>query len=198
MKRRKRIGIYGGTFNPIHIGHIAIARTMVEKGIVDDVWMMISPLNPFKQASVDILPDDERLALTVKALDGEEHIHASDYEFNLPRPSYTWNTLEHLRADYPDFDFVLVIGADNWESFDRWSHSEELIANYEIVVYPRQGVDIDKSQLPASVSVVDMPLIDVSSTDIRRRIRSRRTIRGLVPTAIIDECRKKYRGACDK
>ena len=189
---RKKIGIYGGTFNPIHVGHIQIARTMTERGIVDEVWMMISPLNPFKQGSTDILPDNMRLALTEKALEGEERIVASDYEFHLQLPSYTWNTLQNLSRDYPDCDFTLVIGADNWASFDRWSHPEEIIENYKIAVYPRRGYDIDESSLPQNVTTVSMPLIDVSSTDIRQRIRKGLSVRKLLPKSIIDDCKKLY------
>ena len=189
---RKKIGIYGGTFNPIHVGHIQIARTMTERGIVDEVWMMISPLNPFKQGSTDILPDNMRLALTEKALEGEDRIVASDYEFHLPLPSYTWNTLQNLSRDYPDCDFTLVIGADNWASFDRWSHPEEIIENYKIAVYPRRDYDIDESSLPQNVTIVSMPLIDVSSTDIRQRIRKGLSVRKLLPKSIIDDCKKLY------
>ena len=190
---KKRIGIYGGTFNPIHVGHLQIASTVVERAIVDEVWLMISPLNPFKQGADDILPDDDRLRLATKALEGNDRIKASDYEFHLPIPSYTWNTLQHLKSDYADCEFVLVIGADNWTSFPLWKNYLDIIAEYEIVVYPRSGQEIDTATLPQGVTLIDMPLIDVSSTDIRERIARRRSIRRLVPPAIIDDCIQLYR-----
>jgi len=193
---KKRIGIYGGTFNPIHVGHLQIASTVIERAIVDEVWLMISPLNPFKQGADDILPDNDRLRLAMKALAGNERIKASDYEFHLPIPSYTWNTLQHLSNDYADCEFILVIGADNWTSFHLWKNYQDIIAGYEIVVYPRSGEEIDAATLPQGVTLIDMPLIDVSSTDIRERIARRRSIRRLVPPTIIDDCIGLYRRKC--
>lgn len=180
---RKKIGIYGGTFNPIHVGHIQIARTMTERGIVDEVWMMISPLNPFKQGSTDILPDNMRLALTEKALEGEERIVASDYEFHLPKPSYTWNTLQHLSCDYPDREFILLIGGDNWAHFERWRNWKDILRTYDVVVYPRDNYQ----------GTVDCPLLDVSSTQIRQRVRQGESISGMVPDSIAAMVNDYYR-----
>jgi nicotinate-nucleotide adenylyltransferase len=153
---------------------------------LDEVWLMVSPQNPLKQGSSDLLDDKLRYQLTQLALDGEEGIKASDYELHLPKPSYTWNTLEHLKADYPDYTFVLLIGGDNWQLFPRWYHAEDILANYQIVVYPRRGSEIDCDHLPDNVTVVNTKLLDISSTEIRQRIRAGKGIKRLVPKVVAD------------
>ena len=139
MGKGRTIGIYGGSFNPIHKGHIALAKQILRKAKLDEVWFMVSPLNPFKVADADLLDDHLRLQMAQKALEKESGLHACDYEFHLPRPSYTWDTLQALHHDYPDDEFVLIIGADNWLKFDRWYHSADLLKNYRIVVYAREN-----------------------------------------------------------
>ena len=166
-----RTGIFGGSFNPIHNGHISLARQLKEREGLDEVWLMVSPQNPLKQSS-DLLDDEARLEMARKALEGVEGIIASDYEMHLPRPSYTWNTLQALSRDYPEREFVLMIGGDNWDHFDRWYRSEDIKANYEIVVYTRTPGDAG--------------FIDISSTDVRQRIRQHRSIRKLVPSVVAD------------
>lgn len=187
-----RIGIYGGSFNPIHRGHIALARQILHKARLDEVWFLVSPLNPFKQASSDLLDDDLRLALTRKALDDEPQLFASDYEFSLPRPSYTWDTLQALSKDFPEHEFVLIIGADNWVAFDRWYHPDDILKNYRVVVYPREGYTIDPTTLPPTVMLVDTRLYRMSSTDIRQRIREGRPVRRLLPPSIYDDAIAAY------
>ena len=166
-----RTGIFGGSFNPIHNGHISLARQLKEREGLDEVWLMVSPQNPLKQSS-DLLDDEARLEMARKALEGVEGIIASDFEMHLPRPSYTWNTLQALSRDYPEREFVLMIGGDNWDHFDRWYRSDDIKANYEIVVYTRTPGDAG--------------FIDISSTDVRQRIRQHRSIRKLVPPAVAD------------
>ena len=170
-----RTGIFGGSFNPIHKGHISLAQQLRKRAALDEVWLMVSPQNPLKQ-SADLLDDHLRMEMARLALEGVEGIVASDYEMHLPKPSYTWNTLQALSKDYPDHEFVLMIGGDNWQLFDRWYRAEDIKANYEIVVYTR--------------TPGDPGYIDISSTDIRRRIREGRGIRRLVPKAVADYIKK--------
>ena len=164
-----KTGIFGGSFNPIHNGHISLARQLKEKAGLDEVWLMVSPLNPLKHAD-DLLSDEARLEMARRALKNEEGIIASDYEMHLPKPSYTWNTLQALSKDYPDREFVLMIGGDNWDLFDRWYRAEDIKTNYEIVVYTR--------------TPGDPGFIDISSTEIRQRIREGKSIRKLVPRVV--------------
>ena len=181
-----RTGIFGGSFNPIHNGHISLARQLKEKAGLDEVWLMVSPQNPLKQSS-DLLDDEQRMIMARLALEGVEGIVARDYEMHLPRPSYTWNTLQALSKDYPDREFVLLMGGDNWACFDRWYHHEDIQKNYRIVVYPRKGA-VDNCQ---SLSIVNCQLINISSTEIRQRIREGKSIRRMVPKAVADYIRKE-------
>lgn len=188
----RTIGIFGGSFNPIHNGHIALCKAFLEQCDIDEVWLMVSPQNPLKQ-NVELLDDDQRLALTQKALEGEERIKACDYEFHLPRPSYTWNTLHALGKDYPDHRFTLLIGGDNWACFDRWYRCEDILNNYSITVYPRTGFEIDAKLLPPNVSLIKTPLFDISSTEIRQRVASGQPISGMVPESILQEVKLLYK-----
>jgi len=180
-----RIGIFGGSFNPIHCGHIALARQLRTAARLDEVWLMVSPQNPLKQGSTELIADHLRYEMACLALQGEEGIMASDYELHLPRPSYTWNTLQHLSRDYPSRTFLLIMGGDNWAYFERWRHWKDILRHYEVVVYPRD-------QHPGTV---DVPLLNVSSTDIRQRVRTARPITGLVPDAIVPLVSKYYAAA---
>ncbi|MBR2097352.1 MAG: nicotinate (nicotinamide) nucleotide adenylyltransferase [Prevotella sp.] len=166
-----RTGLFGGSFNPIHNGHISLALQLKEQAGLEEVWLMVSPQNPLKQAG-DLLDDEQRLQMARLAVEHVAGIVVSDYEMHLPKPSYTWNTLQALSKDYSDRQFVLMIGGDNWEHFDRWYRAEDIKANYEIVVYTR--------------TPDDPGFIDISSTEIRRRIREGRGIRRLVPKAVAD------------
>ena len=187
-----RIGIFGGSFNPIHVGHIAIARELLTLARLNEVWFLVSPLNPFKKAATDLLDDDKRLLMAQWALRGETRLKASDYEFHLPKPSYTWNTLRHLKADYPDKQFVLIIGADNWLAFDRWARPDYILSHFDIAVYARPDCPIDAASLPSRVHLYNMGLFDISSTLIRSRIREGLPVVGLVPPAIETLCVRFY------
>ena len=186
---RPTIGIFGGSFNPIHNGHIQLARSLREAAGLDEVWLMVSPQNPLKQQA-DLLDDDVRLQLARQAVGSEQGIIVSDYEFHLPRPSYTWNTLQALERDFPDREFVLMIGGDNWQHFQRWYRADDIIERYPIVVYPRRDSDI--GSVPPGVKVVEADLLDISSTDIRRRVRQGKTIAGLVPDTILTAVTEYY------
>lgn len=188
LKGRKTTGIFGGSFNPIHNGHIALARQILDKGDLDEIWFMVSPQNPLKSA--DTLTDDNyRLTLVRAALEGETRLKACDYEFNMPRPSYTYDTLMALRRDYPDRDFTLIMGGDNWERFHRWYKWEEILRQFRIIIYPRQGAAIDTASLPANVRLVDTTLYNISSTEIREKISKGEDISRLVPEAVAKSIR---------
>lgn len=186
-----KTGIYGGSFNPIHNGHLAIARQMLTKAGLDEVWLMVSPQNPLKSAD-GLLDDDKRLLMARTALQGERHIAASDYEFRLPRPSYMWNTLQHLQHDFPDREFTLLIGADNWVVFHRWHRADDIIAHYPIAVYPRTGYPVSADGLPPTVRLIDTGLYDVSSTQVRQMIARGESIEVLVPESIAAMAREFY------
>ncbi len=180
----KSVGIFGGSFNPVHTGHIALAKSLGEKAGLDEVWLMVSPQNPFKKEATDLLDDLSRLEMVRKAVRDEERLKASDYEFRLPKPSYTWHTLQALIHDYPGTEFTLLIGGDNWAAFDKWYCHEQILSTCPIVVYPRQGSPVDTTHLPPGVTVVDTPLLNISSTEIRQRIREGKSIQGMVPECI--------------
>ena len=176
-------GIFGGSFNPIHNGHISLARHILKAGGLDEIWFVVSPQNPLKSADT-LADDDYRLSLVRKALEGEPSLVASDYEFHMPRPSYMYDTLMAMLRDYPDRDFVLLIGGDNWTMFNRWYRWEDILHNFRIIIYPRQGSYIDISTLPANVRLVETELYNISSTEIRDKISKGEDITHLVPEAI--------------
>lgn len=180
--QKKKVGIFGGSFNPIHTGHIALAKSLCQQAGLDEVWLMVSPMNPFKKAATDLLDDKQRLAIVQHALKDEPKLKACDFEFKLPKPSYTWHTLQALSRDFTDIDFTLLIGGDNWSAFDKWYHHEDIMSHYPIVVYPRQGSDI--GTVPTGVTIVDTPLLNISSTEIRKRIKEGKSIHGMVPENI--------------
>ena len=173
-----RIGIYGGSFNPIHKGHTQLAASIVAQGLVDELWLLVSPLNPLKSGEMSNIAEYEhRLKMAELATEGIKGVNVSDFERHLPLPSYTINTLGELQKAYPEHEFVLVIGADNWERFPRWYHADEIIEKYRILIYRRPGCEIDETSLPASVQVVETPLYDVSSTQIRESVKKGRMMR---------------------
>lgn len=190
----KHIGIFGGSFNPIHCGHVALAEEILRHTSLDEIWLMVSPHNPLKQQN-DLLDDQKRLVLAEKALQGHPHINVSDYEMHMPRPSYTWNLLEALTADFPGHTFSLIIGGDNWDLFNRWYRADDIRRKYPIIVYPRPGstmVPADDDHACCHLTVVNAPLLDVSSTAIRARIQRGESIIGMVPDSIIADVERFY------
>ncbi len=165
-----RCGIFGGSFNPIHNGHTQLAQLLTQCGWVDEVWLIVSPLNPLKQGCTSLLDDRVRLHLAQLATQGMQGVRASDFEMRLPTPSYMVRTLEALREDYPDREFLLVIGADNWLRFSQWREADEILRHHSLLVYPRRGYDVQLGSLPPNVTLVDTPLIDLSATQIRASI----------------------------
>lgn len=197
-----RIALFGGSFNPIHVGHLAIADAVVQQGLADEVWLMVSPQNPLKQQT-DLAPEEVRLRWAqIAVAEGHSGVMACDYEFHLPRPSFTYLTLRRLRADFPQHEFMLCIGADNWECFSRWREPEEILAHHHIIVYPRIGCNCaidncstskdkgfttisDSSDAESRVHMLNCPLINVSSTAIRHLLAHNESIEGLVPSSLI-------------
>lgn len=181
-KSQRKTGLFGGSFNPIHVGHVALAQEILRQTELDEIWLMVSPQNPLKQGASDLLADELRFQLAQKALAGVEGVEACDYEFHLPKPSYTWNTLQHLRHDYPDREFILVVGGDNWERFSRWYHWKDILRHHRVVVYPRDG----------QRGTIEAKLLPISSTEIRERIGRGESIDGLVPACIADDVKRLY------
>lgn len=168
--RRIRTGIFGGSFNPIHNGHVALADRILRKARLDEVWLLVTPQNPWKSQS-ELLDDNKRLEMVRLALEDHPRLVASDYEFHLPRPSYTWNTLQALSQDFPDRIFSLIVGGDNWAKFNSWYEHDKILAHHRVLVYPRRDADIDADSLPPRVRLIPMELMDISSTEVRRRIQ---------------------------
>jgi len=173
-----KVAIYGGSFNPVHFGHVGLARWVVEHTDIDEVWLMVSPNNPLK-SPCELAPASERLAGVLSAIEGIPSLRASDFEFHLPQPSYTANTLRELSKVYPQHQFSLLIGEDNWQIFDRWREHDYILQHYPILVYPRhstmhnaqctmQDAPIACHLSPATF-LQGAPYFDISSTEIRQR-----------------------------
>lgn len=181
MQTLIRTGIFGGSFNPIHIGHLALANYLCEYEELDELWFMITPHNPLKKQD-ELMPDGFRLELAKLAIKGYVKFKVSDFEFGLPQPSYTIHTLDALKEAYPEREFHLIIGADNWQLFHRWKESKRMLRENKILVYPRSGSMIIRDSLPANVKLVDAPLIEVSSTFIRNAIVEGKDVRYFLPS----------------
>lgn len=174
------IAIYGGSFNPIHSGHVNLALSLVEQGLVDRVWLLVSPQNPLKVDSADGENRNEnqptysdRLRMAKLACKGVKNVVVSAFEKHLPIPSYTINTMTELSKKYPQHQFSLIIGADNWVNFRKWYNYEEILKNYKIFVYKRPGYTISVPSIYAdNVTIVDNALYDVSSTEIRNHVKT--------------------------
>ncbi|WP_426061293.1 nicotinate (nicotinamide) nucleotide adenylyltransferase [Hymenobacter sp. B1770] len=183
MSGRVRIGLLFGSFNPVHIGHLILAEHFATRTDLAEVWFVVSPHSPFKEAT-DLLPDTERLRLVELALTGNQRLRAEDIEFSLPRPSYTIATLDGLRQRHPTHDFVLLMGADNLPGLPRWQESARLLTEVDIYVYPRPGTELPELSSFPRVRVIAAPLLDISATYIRESLRTGRSIRYLVPAAV--------------
>ncbi len=166
----KRVVLYGGSFNPIHIGHLALANYLCEWGYTDEVWFLVTPQNPLKRDK-EMLPDRERLRLVELAIGEYPRFKASDFEFGLPTPSYTVYTMEAIKKAFPSISFTLLIGADNWNLMDRWKDSERIVRENKIYIYPRYGFEVDPHALPESVICLKAPMLEISSTEIRRALK---------------------------
>ncbi|MDD4777152.1 MAG: nicotinate (nicotinamide) nucleotide adenylyltransferase [Fermentimonas sp.] len=185
MKKRE-IGIFSGSFNPIHYGHLILASYLSEFTYLEQVWFVVTPHNPLKDSAV-LIDDGARLQMVKMAVEGYDRLLASDVEFNMPRPSFTVNTLKNLSEKYADVNFTLIIGADNWAVFDRWKNASEIINNYKILIYPRLGVEIVIPEIYSlTVHEVDAPVIEVSSTFIRKSISEGKNMQAFVPAKVYE------------
>ncbi|MCE3008125.1 MAG: nicotinate-nucleotide adenylyltransferase [Bacteroidetes bacterium] len=174
-----KVGLFFGSFNPIHLGHLVIAEAMADQTGLDQVWLVVSPHNPLKPKA-QLLNEVDRLHLCELALAGNERVRASNVEFALPKPSYTIDTLGVLSARYPRTSFCLIMGADNLASLHRWKNYEAIVAHYPIYVYPRPGVELPSVHHP-HVRLVEAPLMGISATRIRQLLAQGRSARYLVP-----------------
>lgn len=174
-----QVGLFFGSFNPIHIGHLAIAQAAINQAGFNQVWFVVSPHNPHKQY-VNLLPETERLRMVELATEGNDALVASNIEFLLPRPSYTVDTLAFLSDRYRSYRFSLIMGEDNLESLPRWKNPEAITRNYDIWVYERPGFTIAENQTFTRVKVFKAPQFDISATTIRTMLREKQSIRYLV------------------
>lgn len=183
---RKKIGLFFGTFNPIHIGHLVIANHMVEFTDLQEVWMVVTPHNPLKKKS-SLLEDYHRLELVYKATEGYDKLKPSDIEFGLPQPNYTIKTLVYLKEKYLDFEFCLIMGEDNLRSLHKWKNVEMILDNHNIYVYPRVEKSSDtpsKYSEHPKVKKVDAPIMEISSTFIRKSIAEGKNVQPLLAAQV--------------
>lgn len=171
-----RVGLFFGSFNPVHVGHLVIANYMASFTELEEVWLVVSPQNPLKEKS-SLLGENDRLHLVKLALDFHKKIKASDIEFKLPQPSYTINTLAHLAEKFPEHEFCLIMGSDNLTGFHKWKNYEEILRRYKIFVYPRPDKKETEFDAHPSVTFVNAPLMEISSTFIRRSIKEKKDVR---------------------
>ena len=184
-----RIGLFFGSFNPVHIGHLIIVNHILNEARVDRIWLVVSPVNPFK-INADLLDENARFSLVEMGLRTDERIIASNIEFQLPKPSFTINTLSFLEENYSEHDFSIIMGSDNFRFFDKWKNYEEISASYKILVYLRTGFEIE-NKFHADIEIVNAPILDISATEIRRLIKEGKSIRYLIPEVVRQEIEKK-------
>ena len=182
------IGLYFGSFNPVHVGHLIIASHVANNTPLDQVWFVVSPQNPFK-ISASLLNEYHRLHLVNIAIDGEQKLKTSTVEFKLPKPSYTVDTLAYLTEKYPAHHFSIVMGSDGFQNIDKWKNYKTLLNNYSFYIYLRPGFEITET-FGASIVCLEAPLLDISSTRIRNMVKEKKSIRFLVPDVVKEEIDK--------
>ena len=188
-----RIGIFGGSFDPIHTGHAIVAQYIISSGAVDRLWFMVSPVNPLKADKVRQVADTDRLRMVEMVSRPMEGVETSAFEFSMPKPSYTVDTLNALQEKFPNDEFCLIIGGDNWEVFGKWRNSKEILDKYHVFVYPRLGYKVDiPNELKDRVTLIEAPVIELSSTQIRERLANGQSVRYYVPDKVLDYIERKH------
>jgi len=180
-----KIGLFFGSFNPIHIGHLIIANFILNETDINKIWFIVSPQNPFKQ-SKSLLNEYDRLHLVRLAVQDDNRFKASDIEFDLPKPSYTADTLAYLVEKFPAHGFTVIMGSDSFQNIDKWKNFETIIRNHQVCVYKREGFEIQNTY-GGNVCILSSPLIEISATKIRELIKLNKSIRYLVPEAVREE-----------
>ncbi|WP_426275731.1 nicotinate (nicotinamide) nucleotide adenylyltransferase [Chryseobacterium sp. S-02] len=184
----KKVGLFFGSFNPIHIGHLILANYILENSDMNEVWFVVSPQNPFKDKKT-LLNDHNRLDMVELALKNYPYIKASNVEFSLPKPSYTIDTLTYLNEKYPKYSFSLIMGEDNLKSLHKWKNADYLMKNYHIIVYPRVSegeAKISDYQNHENISLIKAPIIELSATEIRNMIKENKNVRPMLPPEVFE------------
>lgn len=175
-----KVALLFGSFNPIHVGHLIVAQSVLNNALMDEVWFIVSPLNPFKKKD-DLLDESERLKMVQEVIEDNDQMKVLDIEFTLPKPSYTFQTINLLSSLHPNAEFSILIGADNLNNFHLWKQIEEILDKCSLIVYPRLGYELSNSHISAtSYTILDVPIMDISSTLIRKMISKNESIRYLV------------------
>jgi nicotinate-nucleotide adenylyltransferase len=188
----QKTGLFFGSFNPIHIGHMVIAEYMVEFAGLDKLWFVVSPQNPLKEEKT-LLAEKQRLQLVRLAIELDNRFKACNIEFGLPKPSYTVNTLSHLKEKYPKQEFALIMGADNITTLHKWKNYEHLLENYEIYVYPRkENIDIPEYAKRPSVHLTSAPVMEISSTFIRSAIKEKKEAKYMLPVSVAEYIKEMH------
>jgi nicotinate-nucleotide adenylyltransferase len=179
------VGLFFGSFNPIHTGHLIIANWVLNETDIEKIWLVVSPQNPFKLER-DLLSEGHRLTLAQKGVSGDQRLEVSDIEFELSKPSYTFLTLSLLKEKFPGNTFFLIMGSDSFQSLDQWKNFESIVSNHKIFIYKRLGFEVT-NKINAEIEILNTPLLEISSTNIRELIKNKKSVRYLVPDKVREE-----------
>jgi nicotinate-nucleotide adenylyltransferase len=185
-----KIGLFFGSFNPIHIGHLIIANTMAENTDLDQVWLVVSPQNPAKRKHT-LLHEFDRYDMVEKAIADNHKLKVTDIEFHLPKPSYTIDSLTYIQEKYPQHQFVIIMGGDNLVNLPKWKNADKILEYYEVYVYPRPNTTPNELISHPKIKIVEAPLIDISATFIRTQLQENKSIKYLVPEAVEEYIKRK-------
>jgi nicotinate-nucleotide adenylyltransferase len=186
-----KVGLYFGSFNPVHHGHLIIANHVAQSTELDQVWFVVSPQNPLKPAA-GLLNEYHRLYLIRAAIDGEKQLRASDIEFKLPKPSFTIDTLTYLHEKFPQHDFSIIMGSDSYQNMPKWKNHEQLLKNTAFYIYVRAGFEDIPDYENARVHILKAPLLQISATHIRNTLKAGKSIRFLVPDVVKEEIERNH------